>query len=99
MLASKLPKLVRRAPNIIRRRRNGEPSSWLPENYEIREGQREFTDEATRAIKENQVFLGSAPCGIGKSLASLLAVLPQLEDNKLLISLEPEVNYAFFSKS
>lgn len=98
MLASKLPKHVRRAPNIIRRRRKGEPSSWLPENYEIREGQREFTNEATRVIKENQVFLGSAPCGIGKSLASLLAVLPQLEDNKLLISFRTRSQLRIFLK-
>jgi len=45
----------------------------------------EFIKEATKAIKNKEVFLGSAPCGIGKSLASLLAVLPQLEEDKLMI--------------
>ena len=30
--------------------------------------------------------MGSAPCGIGKSLGSLLSVLPRLGENKLLIS-------------
>ena len=98
ILASKLPEHVRRAVNTARRRRKDEPSGWLPENYEIREGQREFTNEATRAIKENQVFLGSAPCGIGKSLASLLAVLPQLKDNKLLISFRTKSQLRIFLK-
>jgi DNA excision repair protein ERCC-2 len=59
--------------------------SWLPESYEVRKGQMDFTEEATKAIESNEVFLGSAPCGIGKSLASLLAILPKLGENKLLI--------------
>lgn len=57
----------------------------LPKNYEVRKEQIEFINEATKALKSNEVFLGSAPCGIGKSLASLLAVLPLLEKNKLII--------------
>lgn len=57
----------------------------LPENYELRKGQMEFIHEATEALKNKEVFMGSAPCGIGKSLASLLAVLPQLEKNKLIV--------------
>jgi DNA excision repair protein ERCC-2 len=57
----------------------------LPENYELRKGQMEFIHEATEALKNNRVFMGSAPCGIGKSLGSLLAILPQLEKNKLII--------------
>lgn len=61
-------------------------SRQFPRNYEIRKGQSEFIKEAFEAIKNNKIFLGSAPCGIGKSIASLLAVLPQLEDNKLMIS-------------
>lgn len=31
-------------------------------------------------------FFGNAPCGISKSLASLLAILPQLKDDKLIIT-------------
>ncbi len=58
---------------------------WLPEGYEVRKEQMEFVSEASRVIKSNEVFLGSAPCGTGKSLGSLLAVLPQLRENKLLI--------------
>jgi DNA excision repair protein ERCC-2 len=57
----------------------------LPENYQIRKGQIEFIHEATEALSRKEVFVGSAPCGIGKSLASLLAVLPQLKDNRLMI--------------
>jgi DNA excision repair protein ERCC-2 len=57
----------------------------LPENYELRKGQMEFIQEATEALKSKRVFMGSAPCGIGKSLASLLAVLPQLEKDKLIV--------------
>ncbi|MCJ7614354.1 hypothetical protein MUO71_06310, partial [Candidatus Bathyarchaeota archaeon] len=65
-----------------------QPSSdpWLPRGYEIRKGQVEFIEEAKKALENNQVFVGSAPCGIGKSLASLLSVLPHLGENKLLIS-------------
>ncbi|MDH5754527.1 MAG: hypothetical protein OEY95_04920, partial [Candidatus Bathyarchaeota archaeon] len=50
----------------------------MPERYEARKGQMEFIVEASKTIKDGGIFLGSAPCGIGKSLASLLAVLPQL---------------------
>ncbi|MDH5419673.1 MAG: ATP-dependent DNA helicase [Candidatus Bathyarchaeota archaeon] len=57
----------------------------LPEDYEVRKEQMKFIEEASKAIKSNKVFLGSAPCGIGKSLGSLLAVLPQLGENKLFI--------------
>jgi DNA excision repair protein ERCC-2 len=57
----------------------------LPENYQMRPGQMEFVREATGALKRKEVFVGSAPCGIGKSLASLLSVLPQLKENKLMI--------------
>jgi len=41
----------------------------------VREGQVEFIEEASKALKSREVFPGSAPCGVGKSLASLLAVL------------------------
>ncbi len=57
----------------------------LPENYEVRKEQMEFVQAATEALKRREVFFGSAPCGVGKSLASLLAVLPQLEENRLVI--------------
>ncbi len=57
----------------------------LPKNYELRKEQMKFVSEATNALKSHEIFLGSAPCGIGKSLASLLAVLPLLEENKLII--------------
>jgi DNA excision repair protein ERCC-2 len=82
--ASRLPKRVGESGKGTG---GGKPSqeSWLPEGYEVRKGQMEFIEEASRVIKSNEVFLGSAPCGIGKSLASLLAVLPQLGENKLLI--------------
>jgi DNA excision repair protein ERCC-2 len=57
----------------------------LPRKYEFRKGQSEFVHEANKAIRSREVFVGSAPCGIGKSIASLLAVLPQLDDNRLMI--------------
>ncbi|MGB8780108.1 MAG: hypothetical protein WCD81_05605, partial [Candidatus Bathyarchaeia archaeon] len=59
--------------------------SMLPENYQIRKEQMEFVQEAVKALKSKEVFVGSAPCGVGKSLASLLAVLPELEENRLMI--------------
>jgi DNA excision repair protein ERCC-2 len=57
----------------------------LPENYELRKGQSEFIQVAAKALKNREVFIGSAPCGLGKSLASLLAILPQLEENRLMV--------------
>jgi DNA excision repair protein ERCC-2 len=78
--ASSLPKrsgyIVK--PKIPRR-------SLIPENYETRKGQMEFVHEAAEAVRCGEIFLGSAPCGIGKSLASLLAVLPELGENRLMI--------------
>jgi DNA excision repair protein ERCC-2 len=59
--------------------------SMLPKNYEKRKGQAEFIQEAARAIQNKEIFVGSAPCGIGKSLASLLAILPELGENRLMI--------------
>jgi len=87
MSERKISKLPKRVGEALKRRVRGKASeeSWLPEGYEVRKGQMEFIEEASNAIKSNKVFLGSAPCGIGKSLASLLAVLPQLGENKLLI--------------
>ena len=60
-------------------------SGVLPENYEMRNGQMQFIQEAARAVKSREIFVGSAPCGIGKSLASLLAILPELGENRLMI--------------
>jgi len=82
--ATKLPK---RGSEAVKARMRGRASewTWLPEGYEVRKGQMQFIEEAYKAIKSNEVFLGSAPCGIGKSLGSLLAVLPLLGENKLLI--------------
>jgi len=60
-------------------------SGVLPENYEMRNGQMEFVQEAAKAVKSREIFVGSAPCGIGKSLASLLAMLPELGENRLMI--------------
>jgi DNA excision repair protein ERCC-2 len=57
----------------------------LPEDYQMRKGQMDFIHEATESLSRKEVFVGSAPCGIGKSLASLLAVLPRLEENRLMI--------------
>jgi len=81
---SKLPRSMREA---VKRSVRGKISKvdWLPDGYEMRKGQMEFISSASKAIRSNNILLVSAPCGIGKSLASLLAVLPQLGENKLLI--------------
>ena len=88
MPKSKFSKLFKGISKVATREVRGKTSksSQFPRNYEIRKGQSEFIEEAFEAIKNSKIFLGSAPCGIGKSIASLLAVLPQLEDNKLIIS-------------
>ena len=72
--------------------------AWLPRGYEVRKGQVTFIKEATKALENNQVFVGSAPCGIGKSLASLLTVLPMLGDSKLLISFRTRSQLHIFLK-
>ncbi len=71
---------------------------WLPRGYEVRKGQLKFIEEAAKALENNQVFVGSAPCGIGKSLASLLSVLPRMEENKLLISFRTRSQMHIFLK-
>jgi DNA excision repair protein ERCC-2 len=71
---------------------------WLPIGYEVREGQVQFIQEATKALENNEVFIGSAPCGIGKSLASLMSVLPMLGNNKLLISFRTRSQLHIFLK-
>ncbi len=70
----------------------------MPVDYEIRQGQVEFIEEATKALEKNEIFVGSAPCGIGKSLASLLSVLPKIEENKLLISFRTRSQLHIFLK-
>jgi hypothetical protein len=98
----------RRSPRrtVISHRRAPEPNpetnnsdeKWLPRGYEIREGQVKFIEEATQALENNQVFVGSAPCGIGKSLASLLTVLPRLGKNKLIVSFRTRSQLHIFLK-
>ena len=73
-------------------------NQWLPRGYEVRKGQVEFTKEATKALENNEVFVGSAPCGIGKSLAALLSLLPMLGENKLLISFRTRSQLHIFLK-
>jgi DNA excision repair protein ERCC-2 len=87
MSKRKVSKLRKTVGEAAKGRIKGKSSEnrWLPEGYQVRKGQTEFIKEASETIKRSEVFLGSAPCGIGKSLASLLAVLPQLGENKLLI--------------
>jgi DNA excision repair protein ERCC-2 len=73
-------------------------NKWLPRGYEVRKGQVKFIEEATKALENEKVFVGSAPCGIGKSLASLLSVLPLLGENKLLISFRTRSQLHIFLK-
>ncbi len=73
-------------------------NQWLPKGYEERKGQAKFIEEATKALENNKVFLGSAPCGIGKSLGALLSVLPLLGENKLLISFRTRSQLHIFLK-
>jgi len=60
------------AKTVMENKTSGNP--WLPRGYEVRKGQVKFIEEATKALENNQVFVGSAPCGIGKSLAAELAL-------------------------
>jgi len=87
MPSKKVGRLTQRGGEAAGRKARGRVSEQreIPHGYEVRKGQIEFVQEASKAIKNNEVFFGSAPCGIGKSLASLLAVLPHLGENKLFI--------------
>lgn len=78
--------------------RSGSSNSLLPTQYEPRRGQIDFVEEASKALKKRKVFLGSAPCGIGKSLASLLAILPQMGKSKLLICFRTRSQLHIFLK-
>jgi DNA excision repair protein ERCC-2 len=51
----------------------------------VRRGQLEFVQEASRALGDGEIFLVSAPCGVGKSLGSLLSILPEIGIGKLMI--------------
>jgi len=70
----------------------------LPEGYEFREGQEEFVEEASHALDHGEVFYGNAPCGVGKSLASLLATLPRLDGSKLIICYRTRSQLAIYLK-
>jgi DNA excision repair protein ERCC-2 len=79
-----------KASELLRKRGYGlktmvPKSGVLPENYDMRNGQTEFIQEAKKAVMNKEIFVGSAPCGIGKSLAALLAILPELRENRLMI--------------
>ena len=88
----------RRGARTKKAKERSSRDSWLPIQYESRRGQIEFIEEASKALKKHKVFLGSAPCGIGKSLASLLAVLPQIGTNKLLICFRTRSQLHIFLK-
>jgi DNA excision repair protein ERCC-2 len=85
-----------RAKTIVKSRASG--NQWFPRGYEKREGQVKFIEEATKALEDNKVFLGSAPCGIGKSIGSLLSVLPLMGENKLLVSFRTRSQLHIFQK-
>ena len=85
------------APKTVTQKKPSE-NQWLPRGYEVRKGQVKFIEEATKALENNKVFVGSAPCGIGKSLASLLSVLPMLGEDKLLISFRTRSQLHIFLK-
>ena len=83
LVSSRVSEFKKRSPSLGKKKpRSG---LGLPDGYELRKGQSEFIQEAAESLNRKEVFLGSAPCGIGKSIASLLAVLPLLGDNKLMI--------------
>jgi DNA excision repair protein ERCC-2 len=94
--SSSIPRRATTPKTVTENKESDDP--WLPRGYEVRKGQIEFIEEATKALENNKVFVGSAPCGIGKSLASLLSVLPQLGENKLLISFRTRSQLHIFLK-
>ena len=99
VFASSLPK--RRftpAAQTLQKTSTKSDDPWLPVGYEVRKGQVTFIKEAKKALENNEVFVGSAPCGIGKSLASLMSVLPELGNNKLLVSFRTRSQLHIFLK-
>jgi len=58
---------------------------YFPEGYEKRPDQLRFIEEASELLAEGGIYVVSAPCGIGKSLAALVSALPLVEEGKKLI--------------
>jgi DNA excision repair protein ERCC-2 len=83
---SKAKELAKETGRLVKPDGEAAKQMRLPNGYELRKGQMEFIEDASKAVNARQVFVGNAPCGIGKSLASLLAVLPHLDEKKLLIT-------------
>lgn len=58
---------------------------YFPEEYEIRPLQTDFIKDASKNLKNRDIYFVNAPCGIGKSLATLVSAIPLIEDGKKLI--------------
>ncbi len=97
LIVSNRPHRGIEAPRIVFESRTSK-NQCIPKGYEERKGQVKFIDEAKKALENNKIFLGSAPCGIGKSLGSLLSVLPLLGENKLLVSFRTRSQLHIFLK-
>jgi len=84
----KVRRMLKRIGKVVKMEVKGKHQriGWLPRGYELRKGQLEFIEDASATIRGRRIFLGNAPCGIGKSLAAVLAVLPHLEECKLMVT-------------
>lgn len=80
-------------------RYNGVTRMELPEGYELRKEQVDFIECASDALKARQVFFADAACGVGKSLAALLTVIPLTNDHtKLIICFRTRSQLAIYLK-
>ena len=60
MPQARVPKILKRIGNFGKKRIKEKKKSggWLPDSYEIRKEQAQFVEEASKAIENNNVFLG-----------------------------------------
>ena len=68
----------------------------IPGGYTLRPEQEAFAKEASSILHNGGLYMVSAPCGIGKSLAALLASLPQ--GKKLVICYRTKTQLGIYLK-
>lgn len=59
-------------------------SELLPDGYERRDSQLQLAEECRDSLLRGETYVSHAPCGLGKSLATLMAARPLLDEGRRL---------------
>lgn len=70
----------------------------LPRGYEVRPQQIRFIQEGRNVLSSGGIYMVCAPCGVGKTLASLLCMIPFLNENKLIVAYRTRSQLAIYLK-